>query len=508
MMNTSTMDVGALGRTGRFDELLEFLRLADYNDEFLRRRFCLERAEDFEVDRKKRAPLPIPESNADILTALFLAGEAIELNTVRHFFSAGEIELLEGMGLLRCESETDRCYATVALYPVGDLYMASDRWSNYDGSQFSGFDDMVYSSFTPNTRLFLRHLPERPGGRFLDLCGGSGIAALLAARRGSEQAWSGDISDRSTGFAEFNRQLNAISNVHAVTSDLYQNFHNCRFDVISAHPPYVPTLQPRWIFFSGGRDGEEITRRIVEGLPDHLNDCGIFIALTMGTDRADRPFERRIREWLGTREKDFDIAFLAHDEENPREFASRMIRGSNRAREEFDLWIELFKSLEVKSLAYGFIFIQKRSGSHRTFTLRRQASPSALRSPWEWLLNWESAACSDSLEQLVLNSPMYAAHQTEFVALHHLEQGFWNPSSYKLQTEYPFNVECSAQPWMAHLISLCDGKSTGRDMLRTLIENEALPKATPAGEFARAVASLVSGGFVEIEGFRPPRAAK
>jgi hypothetical protein len=61
---------------------------------------------------------------------------------------------------------------------------------------------------------------------------------------------------------------------------------------------------------------------------------------------------------------------------------------------------------------------------------------------------------------------------------------------------------------MAHLISLCDGKTTGREALQTLIRNEALPKATPAGEFARATASLISGGFVEIEGFRPPQAAE
>jgi hypothetical protein len=135
-------------------------------------------------------------------------------------------------------------------------------------------------------------------------------------------------------------------------------------------------------------------------------------------------------------------------------------------------------------------------------------SPSALRSPWEWLLSWEAAACSDGLAQLVLDSPLQASHQTEFVVLHHLEKGLWNPSSYKLRTEYPFDMECKAQPWMAHLISLCDGKARGREVLQTLMENEALPKDTPAGEFARATASLVSGGFVEIEGFRPPRAAE
>jgi SAM-dependent methyltransferase len=507
-MESPLVDAGILGRSGQFDELSQFLRSANYSDESICNRYQLDRAENFELDRKKRAPLPPPKSPGDILATLFLAGERIELNTARHFLGNEKIALLEGMGLLESEPDAGHCYATVALYPVEDLYTASDRWSSHDGSQYSGPEDTVYPAFIPNTRLFLRHLPQYPGSRFLDLCGGTGIAALIAAKRGAVEAWSGDISDRSTRFAEFNRRLNGIPNAQAVTSDLYQNFENCRFDVISAHPPYVPTLQPKWIFFSGGRDGEEITRRIVEGLPYHLNDRGVFMALTMGTDRADRPFEQRIREWLGEGGKEFDIAFLLRKEIDPQEFALRANRETIRTREESERWSQLFRSLQIKSLAYGFICIRRRSGASRTFTMRRQASPSALRSPWEWLLQWESAACSDGLAQLILDSPLHASRQTDFIVTHRLEQGVWNPSSYRLQTEYPFNMECAAQPWMAHLISLCDGKATGRAVMNALIRNEVLPKSASAGEFARAAASLASGGFIEVEGFRLPQAIK
>ena len=123
-------------------------------------------------------------------------------------------------------------------------------------------------------------------------------------------------------------------------------------------------------------------------------------------------------------------------------------------------------------------------------------------------MNWETAVCTEGLERLILDSPLHATPQAEFVVLHHLNQGLWNPSAYKLRIDYPFNMECDAQPWMAHLISLCDGKATGRDVLRVMIDNEALPKSPKAAEFARAAASLVSGGFIEVEGFRLPQAAK
>jgi hypothetical protein len=60
---------------------------------------------------------------------------------------------------------------------------------------------------------------------------------------------------------------------------------------------------------------------------------------------------------------------------------------------------------------------------------------------------------------------------------------------------------------MANLIALCDGRATGRDQLRVLVENEVLPRGIAEEEFAGAVAGLVSGGFIEVEGFRLPRAA-
>ena len=42
------MQIDQLGRSGKFDELRAFLRSAGYAEEFLRARFGLERAEQFE----------------------------------------------------------------------------------------------------------------------------------------------------------------------------------------------------------------------------------------------------------------------------------------------------------------------------------------------------------------------------------------------------------------------------------------------------------------------------
>ena len=502
-MEAFSFEAATLGQSGCYEEVLQLLRAADYTDAFICKRFNLRRAEEFEIDRKKRSPLPLPESAADVLLQLFLAGEALPPELAASLLGAECIALLEGMGLLK-NSKSGEFYSTVSLYPVEELYIASDRWNTPDGAPLKDADDTVYPAFIPNTRLFLKHLPECNDIQFLDLCAGTGVAALRAAKRGAAQSWSGDIAERSTRFAEFNRRLNAVPNARLVTGDLYQGLDGLLFDVIVAHPPYVPTLQPRWIFASGGGDGEEITRRIIEGLPDYLNDCGCFMALTMASDRAGRPLEYRIREWLGSRHTAFDIALIIRRELDPKTFAFQANRDTIRTREESEKWNELFAELQIQSLVYGFICIQKRAGTGRPFTVRRQAPPAASRSPWEWLLQWETASHGDTLSEIILNSRLYASQRTDFDVQHKLEHGIWTPTKYTFRIDYPFSMECDAQPWMAHLTSLCNGQITGRDLLRMLVENNVFPKSTSETEFAQAAASLVSGGFIEVEGYRPP----
>src|SRR5271157_5394662 len=111
------MQIESLGRSGKFDELREFLRSAGYTEEFLRARYQLERAEQFELDRGRRAPLPEAESAADVLTALFLAGEFVSVGQAESLMGRHAIGLLSDMGLLAADLAGGRCQGTVALYP-------------------------------------------------------------------------------------------------------------------------------------------------------------------------------------------------------------------------------------------------------------------------------------------------------------------------------------------------------------------------------------------------------
>ncbi len=489
-------------------ELRQLLDAAGYNEPAVCRRLGLKRLAEFQLDAEKREPLAPPVEPIDILIRLFLAGEYVSRSLASDLLKPEGLSVLERNGFLHSGGPDDHCFGPVAVYPVAGLYIASDRWSNPNAAPFETPDDAVYPAFIRTTRHFLELLPNGACENLLDLCAGTGIAALVAAKNGARQAWSSDITERCSIFAEFNRRLNAIPNLSVVTSDLYQSLNGQTFDRIVAHPPYVPSLSPKWIFYSGGEDGEQVTRGIVEGLPRHLRDGGTFCCVTMGTDRTGRPLEWRLRDWLGDAESQFDIALFVVWSMDPETFSMRSSPLEVRGQMEVQAWREQFKRLGVESLAHGLIVIRRRNNAQRTFTIRRHAGTSIARAQWEWLTNWQTAATSAAMPGVVLDSPLHRGPGAELKVTHRIVGDTWETDGFRLRTERPLPFECEAQPWMAHLISLCDGVSTGRQFYTTLIENGSIPSDAPLEEFAEALASLVSAGFVEVEGFRSPQATE
>ena len=92
----------------------------------------------------------------------------------------------------------------------------------------------------------------------------------------------------------------------------------------------------------------------------------------------------------------------------------------------------------------------------------------------------------------------------ELHVIHRLQNGELAPQNFTLKTSYPFTVECSIQTWAAFLIARCDGKTTARQLLGYLKQNGLVAAGEPEEEFADFLRVLISGGFLEIEGFRLP----
>ena len=272
-----------------FELLRNHLRAAGFNEKSICDRLGITELRDLLSSRRKGAPPAREPDELSVLTHLLLLGESYPREELESVLSSPVVEALTGLGLASLDpTDGSRLFCPVALYPVGPIFIVSDRWFAVAGKDFKAPDDIVYPAITPNTTDFLATLPVTPCDSFLELCSGTGAVALAASGY-ANKSWAIDITERSTQMAEFNRLLNGLDNVTVLKGNLYEGVEDLKFDRIVAHPPYMPVLRPAQIFYDGGADGEQITRRIVEALPHFLKPGGCFYCLAQGSDRKGAP---------------------------------------------------------------------------------------------------------------------------------------------------------------------------------------------------------------------------
>jgi release factor glutamine methyltransferase len=129
--------------------------------------------------------------------------------------------------------------------------------------------------------FFCRHLAVRPGERVLEIGGGLGVAAVLAARDGA-QVVATDILPEAVETMRANAALNGVA-VDARLGDCYAPVGGERFDLICTNPPQMPTPPGRArrdaaaAADNGGADGWELLDRVIAGAPRHLVPGGRLI---------------------------------------------------------------------------------------------------------------------------------------------------------------------------------------------------------------------------------------
>ena len=142
------------------------------------------------------------------------------------------------------------------------------------------------------------------GETALDLCSGSSIQGLLCARF-ARKVVSVELNPKAVPVTRFNILLNNCEDrVELREGDLYHVLKEDEtFDCIYANPPFIPMTEDVTypICGTGGRDGLQVLRRIVEGLPKHLNPGGeaIIFCECLGDHRGvffDADVERLGRE--------------------------------------------------------------------------------------------------------------------------------------------------------------------------------------------------------------------
>jgi methylase of polypeptide subunit release factors len=239
---------------------------------------------------------------------LFVLQGSLTTSELDSVFGRTDQDALLHAGVLRRKGGTVR--AQVSLYPVGRRLMFSDHaWPQLDegGRSTVSYNHVMYVG--TDSRWLARATVRRPFHAALDLCCGSGVQALLAASH-ADTATAVDINHRAIACTAFNAQVLGLSNLQALHGDLYAPVAERKFDLITANPPFVPAPSQEVGFRDGGPTGEDVQRRIVEGLPRHLANGGVAQIVTELGEREGEPLERRLRQWLGGAPMDIHILRL------------------------------------------------------------------------------------------------------------------------------------------------------------------------------------------------------
>jgi release factor glutamine methyltransferase len=137
---------------------------------------------------------------------------------------------------------------------------------------------------------------ELAGRTVLDLCTGTGILGLTAARLGA-RATAVDLSRRAVLNARLNARLNRLA-LEVLRGDLFEPVAGRRFDMIVSNPPYIPAPPgdaPRgearaW---DAGPDGREFLDRICDRAAEHLRPGGRVLLVHSSLARPEET-ERRL----------------------------------------------------------------------------------------------------------------------------------------------------------------------------------------------------------------------
>lgn len=284
-----------------------------------------------------------PQAGAlDWLIRLFLLEETLP----QEWIPAPIVAILRAMHLIDGEENVT---GAVKLYPVRSVYVISDR----DLSSRTSVEH-VFSAISPQTQDFLEIVPESPCPACLEVCAGAGAAALLAASRYAVQAFAFDVSERCRIFTEFSRRLNGIGNLTARRGDMYAPAGRQTFDRILAHPPYVPSLRNTQLFRDGGEDGETLTRRVIEGLPNYLHPGGRLYLLAMLAEYPDDPIPQRLRRWLRESESEFEIAVEPRHSIDARAFLF-----DNCAPEDLLAWRQFVDRRRISHFRYINVIVER-----------------------------------------------------------------------------------------------------------------------------------------------------
>jgi SAM-dependent methyltransferase len=252
---------------------------------------------------KKRGP----KDQLDVLIWLFLFNEPVKVTALSSIFSPDDLNALAAMNLIRLDA--GRAICDLALYECAGLFLATDAIVKMNHPTVAN----PVMALLPESYDFVGSVSRKPVNSALDLCTGSGVHALVAARH-AKHVVATDFNPRALHFAEFNAWFNGITNIEFCRGDLFHAVEGRTFDLILANPPYIPDTasSPNDNCYCGGESGDVLWSQILQGLEKHLRPGGLCQMIHMTVYFGSESPEDRVRSLLGPLANFCDIVIFSN----------------------------------------------------------------------------------------------------------------------------------------------------------------------------------------------------
>ncbi len=290
------------------------------------------------------------------LVRLFLAADELAAPAAAAAVAPVTLEEIVAAGL--AERSDGGVRALVRLDPVERLIVASDpqvpqRRLNPDHVIAPGPASRVLAAVTIRARV----------DEALDLCCGSGVQTLLAARHAGHVVAT-DLNPRSLQLAALSAALSHVENVEWRSGDLFEPVRDEHFDLIVSNPPFVISPARDLTFRDGGRRRDELSHLVVAGIAARLTDGGFGHALCSWVQRDGKHWSETPRSWLEG--CGCDAVILRLDSEGPVTHAVRWASldapTPAEAIDQAATWVDHYRELGIERIATGVVVLRRRAG--------------------------------------------------------------------------------------------------------------------------------------------------
>lgn len=262
--------------------LREFLTEANYTqDEFERRRGLLELPTRGSGNLAVLLERTREPSASNLLLRWFFLGVPVESASAAGLVPDPVLALLLDSGMLAAEGSL--LSPAVMLTPCDGCVFAADTAARMESEP----SDLVIWP-NPTSRLLSWFTMRRPTRTTLDLGGGCGMQAILAASH-SRRVISTDLNPRAAEFTEFNARLNGVENIEYLVGDTFEPVRNSTFDLVLANPPFFVTPSSGRIYCENDMELDGYCRRVVREAPGHLNEGGYLQMMFECVQVRDNP---------------------------------------------------------------------------------------------------------------------------------------------------------------------------------------------------------------------------